>query len=287
MIDAFAESYARGETPIPCVACNQRVKFADLLEIARDSAPMRSPPAIMSPRARCAAGGRRYRAVDDERDQSYFLFATTRAQLDFLRFPLGDMAKAEVRALARRFGLPVAEKPDSQDICFVPRRQLCRRRREAAARRGRPGDIVDLDGRVLGRHDGVIHFTVGQRSGLGIAGRRAAVCGQARGRAAARRGRAARGAAHHAGIRCASVNWLGDGAVDDSPAAGATSREGAFDAPAGSGALVVDGGAAGRTGRWRGWRVAGPGLRVLRFGQRPGAGSRRRLHPFRGIARRD
>src|SRR5271169_3443738 len=138
VIDTFAESYASGETPVPCIECNRAIKFRDLLKTAR---------ALV-----CAA--------DAERDQSYFLFATTREQLDYLRFPLGDMTKPQVRELARRFGLTVADKHDSQDICFVPSGRytdIIGRLRPNAME---PGDIVDLDGGVLGRHHGIAHFTV-------------------------------------------------------------------------------------------------------------------------------
>lgn len=168
VIDRFAESYMAGETPIPCVACNQTVKFSDLLDTARSLGAdalatghyVRSRP-IGAHRAM-------YRPVDADRDQSWFLFATTQEQLDFLRFPLGGLTKTETRALARDFGLIVAEKHDSQDICFVPQGRYAdvieRLKPEAAT----PGEIVHVDGRVLGHHEGIIHYTVGQRRGLGI-----------------------------------------------------------------------------------------------------------------------
>ncbi len=169
VIDPFAESYVAGETPIPCVSCNQTVKFADLLETARDlgAAALATGHYIRSR----ANGAHRalFRPVDTDRDQSYFLFATTQEQIDFLRFPLGGMPKAEVRAAAARMGLAVAGKQDSQDICFVPEGRygdLIARLRPTAAT---PGDIVHLDGRVLGRHNGIVHYTVGQRRGIGIA----------------------------------------------------------------------------------------------------------------------
>jgi tRNA-uridine 2-sulfurtransferase len=169
VIEDFAAEYARGRTPIPCVRCNQKIKFADLLEIARDL----GADALATGHCvrRTGEGGdiQLHRAADPARDQSYFLFATTRAQLNFLRFPLGDLPKAQTRAVAQRFALPVAAKPDSQDICFVPegryRRIVERLRPEAAS----PGEIVDQSGRVLGRHDGIAGFTVGQRRGLGVA----------------------------------------------------------------------------------------------------------------------
>ena len=169
VIEPFAESYARGETPIPCVACNQTVKFADLLATARqlDAAAMATGHYVRSR----AVGGRRalFRPADLDRDQSYFLFATTQDQLDFLRFPLGDLTKDETRALARELGLSVADKHDSQDICFVPQGRYSDVVEKLKPGAVRPGEIVHVDGSVLGRHDGVIHYTVGQRRGLGIA----------------------------------------------------------------------------------------------------------------------
>jgi tRNA-specific 2-thiouridylase len=169
VIDDFVESYARGETPIPCIRCNERVKFRDLLAVARDLEADALATGHYVRRAMGRDGAELHQGADATRDQSYFLFATTRAQLDLLRFPLGDFAKTETRRLARRFGLPVAEKPDSQDICFVSDGDygaLVKRLKPEAAE---PGDIVDQRGRVLGRHQGVIHYTVGQRKGIGIA----------------------------------------------------------------------------------------------------------------------
>ncbi|MBI1182605.1 MAG: tRNA 2-thiouridine(34) synthase MnmA [Alphaproteobacteria bacterium] len=170
VMDDFADSYLRGETPIPCVRCNQTVKFRDLLETARDLGAACLATGHYVRRIGGPDGAELHRAADPAKDQSYFLFATTAGQLDFLRFPLGGMAKEETRAHAVRFGLPVADKPDSQDICFVPSGNygaVIERLRPGA---GAPGDIVHLDGRVLGRHDGVIHYTIGQRKGLGIGG---------------------------------------------------------------------------------------------------------------------
>jgi tRNA-uridine 2-sulfurtransferase len=170
VIDEFTDAYLRGETPIPCVRCNETVKFTDLLATARDLGADALATGHYVRRVVGPLGPELHRAIDTERDQSYFLFATTRPQLDFLRFPLGDLGKAQTRALAKRFALPVAEKPDSQDICFVPSgsyAQLVEKLRPGALS---PGEIVDVEGRVLGRHDGVINFTVGQRRGLGIAG---------------------------------------------------------------------------------------------------------------------
>jgi tRNA-specific 2-thiouridylase len=174
VINPFMESYAAGETPIPCVACNQTVKFADLLVTAKELGAdalatghyirSRPNPAPDSPSRRAL-----FRPADAERDQSYFLFATTQEQIDYLRFPLGGMPKPEVRALAAEMGLVVAAKADSQDICFVPQGKysdvITKLRPDAAL----AGDIVHLDGRVLGRHDGILHYTIGQRRGIGIA----------------------------------------------------------------------------------------------------------------------
>src|SRR5712691_2366036 len=161
VIDRFAASYVAGETPVPCVECNQSMKFRDLLDTARElGAKVLATGHYVASRALPDGGHGLYRARDAERDQSYFLFATTREQLDLLRFPLGDLTKAQTRELARRFGLAVADKHDSQDICFVPSgrySEVIERLKPGAAE---PGDIVDLDGRVLGRHDGIIHFTV-------------------------------------------------------------------------------------------------------------------------------
>jgi tRNA-specific 2-thiouridylase len=170
VIEEFADSYLAGETPIPCVRCNERVKFRDLLAVARDLGAEALATGHYVRRVEGPAGPELHAAVDDGRDQSYFLFATTRDQLDFLRFPLGGLPKRETRALAERFGLPVAAKPDSQDICFVPDGAYARvvgRLRPGAIE---PGEIVDLEGRVLGRHEGIINFTVGQRRGLHLGG---------------------------------------------------------------------------------------------------------------------
>jgi tRNA-uridine 2-sulfurtransferase len=169
VIEDFAESYRRGDTPIPCIRCNQRIKFRDLLGMARDLGASALATGHYVRRVTGPDGPELYRAEDMTRDQSYFLFATTRTELDFLRFPLGGFAKGETRALARRFGLAVADKPDSQDICFVPQGSYARLVEELRPEAGDPGEIVDMSGRVLGRHRGIAHFTVGQRKGLGIA----------------------------------------------------------------------------------------------------------------------
>jgi tRNA-uridine 2-sulfurtransferase len=169
VIEPFAESYAKGETPIPCVSCNQTVKFADLLRTAHElgATAMATGHYVRSRRL----GDRRalYRPRDIDRDQSYFLFATTQEQLDFLRFPLGDLGKDEVRAIAREMGLKVADKHDSQDICFVPQGRYSDVVEKLRPDAVRSGEIVHVDGRVLGRHEGVIQYTVGQRRGIGVA----------------------------------------------------------------------------------------------------------------------
>ena len=170
VIEPFADSYLAGETPIPCVACNQTVKFTDLLATAKELGAHCLATGHYAELRHGDSGPQLYRAADAERDQSYFLFATSREQLSYLRFPLGALPKASVRDLARRFALPVAETPDSQDICFVPTGRysdVIERLRPGAVE---PGDIVHVDGRILGRHKGIVHYTVGQRRGLGIAG---------------------------------------------------------------------------------------------------------------------
>ena len=170
VIDNFADTYARGETPVPCVQCNDKVKFADLMDMAHELGADALATGHYVRRIEGAHGAELHAAAEGARDQSYFLFATTRAQLDYLRFPVGDLPKAEVRAIAQELGLVTAAKPDSQDICFVPDGRyttVIDRLRPNAAR---PGEIVDAGGTVLGRHDGITHFTVGQRKGLGLSG---------------------------------------------------------------------------------------------------------------------
>jgi len=165
----FADSYLQGETPVPCVACNQKIKFHDLLETASNLGAGALATGHYVRSAPGAHGWELYRAADKERDQSYFLFATTREQLAFLRFPLGTLDKEATRKLARDFRLDVAEKSDSQDICFVPSgryTQVIERLRPGAAE---AGNIVHIDGRVLGRHGGIINYTIGQRKGIGVA----------------------------------------------------------------------------------------------------------------------
>ncbi|MGB6537287.1 MAG: tRNA 2-thiouridine(34) synthase MnmA [Xanthobacteraceae bacterium] len=214
VIDRFADSYIAGETPVPCVECNQSIKFRDLLETAQElGAKVLATGHYVASRALPGGGRGLFRAREAERDQSYFLFGTTRAQLELLRFPLGEHTKAQTREFARRFGLPVADKQDSQDICFVPAghyAQVIERLRPGAAG---PGDIIDIEGHVLGRHEGIIHFTVGQRRGLGIATGSplyvlrldAAACRVVVGpREALRTSR----------LRLREVNWLGDRTVE-------------------------------------------------------------------------
>jgi tRNA-uridine 2-sulfurtransferase len=220
VIEPFARAYVAGETPIPCVACNQHIKFADLFDTARDlGADVLATGHYVASRDDGRGGRALYRAADPERDQSYFLFATTREQLALLRFPLGAMPKAEVRELARRQGLAVAQKADSQDICFVPSGRYSQIIERLLPEAAAPGEIVHVDGRVLGRHAGIIHYTIGQRRGLGIAAadplyvialdaKRARVIVGPREALATRR------------IRLRDVNWLGEGRFEDIDPAG-------------------------------------------------------------------
>ncbi|HEY8581236.1 MAG TPA: tRNA 2-thiouridine(34) synthase MnmA, partial [Beijerinckiaceae bacterium] len=225
VIDPFAQSYAAGETPIPCVACNQHIKFADLFDTARDLGADVLATGHYIASAPLPEGGRGlFRAADAERDQSYFLFATTRAQLDLLRFPLGDLPKARVREIARDCGLVVADKPDSQDICFVPSGRYTEVIQKLRPDAAEPGDIVHVDGRVLGRHAGIMRYTIGQRRGLGLSDA-AASGGEplyvVRLEPAARRvvvGPRAALATRKVLLR--DVNWIGDGAFEATPAGG-------------------------------------------------------------------
>jgi len=169
VIEDFADAYLRGETPIPCVRCNQTVKFRDLLDVARDLGAEAMATGHYVRREVGPAGPELHRAVDLARDQSYFLFATTAEQLDYLRFPLGALPKPAVRAAAAELGLAVADKPDSQDICFVPEGRYTTVIDRLRPHGAEPGDIVHLDGRVLGRHEGVTRYTIGQRRGLNVA----------------------------------------------------------------------------------------------------------------------
>ena len=214
VIDRFAESYIHGETPVPCVECNMSIKFHDLLITARElGAKVLATGHYVASRQLPSGERGLYRAREEERDQSYFLFGTTREQLEILRFPLGERAKSETRELARKFGLVVADKHDSQDICFVPTghyADIIERLKPGAAE---AGEIVDLDGKVLGAHSGIIHFTVGQRRGLGIASsaplyvvrldaeQRRVVVGS-------------RDALRTSRIVLRDVNWIGDADID-------------------------------------------------------------------------
>jgi tRNA-specific 2-thiouridylase len=214
VIENFAESYALGETPVPCIECNRSVKFRDLLATARDlGAAALATGHYVASRRQTDGSRAMVCAADADRDQSYFLFATTREQLDYLRFPLGDLTKPQVRELARRFGLSVAEKHDSQDICFVPTGRYTDIVERLKPDAFEAGDIVDLSGRVIGRHHGIGHFTVGQRRGLGVAssapyyvvrldvaGRRVIV--------------GPRDALRMHRIALRDINWIGDGTLD-------------------------------------------------------------------------
>ena len=212
VIEEFADSYLAGETPIPCIRCNQTVKFRDLLGAAREMEADALVTGHYVQRVEGVGGPELHRAKDDVKDQSYFLFATTPEQLEFLRFPLGAMDKAETRRHAKRFNLAVADKPESQDICFVPDgsyADIVERLRPGAAD---PGDIVDLEDNVIGRHDGIIHFTVGQRRGLGIAAPEPLYVV----RVEADTGRVVAGPKHALlceNIEVDDINWLGSGDI--------------------------------------------------------------------------
>ncbi|MCB2097281.1 MAG: tRNA 2-thiouridine(34) synthase MnmA [Parvularculaceae bacterium] len=220
VMEDFADTYLAGATPIPCVRCNERVKFRDLMTVARDLGGAAMATGHYIRRVEGASGAELRRAHDASRDQSYFLFSTTREQLEFLRFPLGDLPKDEVRRIAGAFGLVVADKPDSQDICFVPEGKyasVVERLRPGSAE---PGDIVHVDGTLMGRHPGVIHYTVGQRRGLGVAtgeplfvvrldaGKRQVVVGP-------------REALMVRRIRLKEVSWIGDGPLENAARDGA------------------------------------------------------------------
>ncbi|MBU0779455.1 MAG: tRNA-specific 2-thiouridylase [Loktanella salsilacus] len=171
VIDEFADSYLAGATPVPCIRCNERVKFKDLLQTARELDADCMATGHYIQRKMGTDGAELHQAADANRDQSYFLFSTTSEQLDYLRFPLGHLhSKAETRALALKFGLTVADKPDSQDICFVPNGNYAAVIQKLRPGAAEPGDIVDVNGTVLGQHNGVLHYTIGQRRGLGIGG---------------------------------------------------------------------------------------------------------------------
>jgi tRNA-specific 2-thiouridylase len=211
VIERFADEYARGRTPIPCVSCNQGVKFTDLFSLARDLGADCLATGHYVRRVAGSNGAELHRAADPARDQSYFLFATTREQLDFLRFPLGSLAKAAVREVARELALAVAEKPDSQDICFVPDGDYARVVEKVRPEAAQGGEIVDRDGRVLGEHGGLIHFTVGQRRGLDLGGQREPLYVL---RLEPERRRVVVGPRQALAVRAArleGVNWLGEG----------------------------------------------------------------------------
>lgn len=170
VMEGFADSYLRGETPIPCVVCNRQIKFGRLMEVAREKGAVALATGHYARRLLGQEGGSAelHRGANSSRDQSYFLFALSQQQIDFLRFPLGDLSKDQTRALAAQYALPVASKPDSQDICFVPGGDYVSVLEKLRPGSVLSGDIVDEQGRVLGRHEGVVHFTVGQRKGLNL-----------------------------------------------------------------------------------------------------------------------
>ncbi len=220
VIEPFARAYVAGETPIPCVACNQHMKFADLFEASKDLGAdiLATGHYVVSDDD--GQGARAlYRAADAERDQSYFLFATTRDQLALLRFPLGALPKPEVRALAHEFGLAIADKADSQDICFVPAGHYSEMIERLMPGAAEAGDIVHIDGRVLGRHAGILHYTIGQRRGLGIAAAEPlyVVALDARG---ARVVVGPRQALETHRIHLRDVNWIGEGGFAEIPSRG-------------------------------------------------------------------
>jgi tRNA-specific 2-thiouridylase len=168
VIDNFVDSYLKGETPIPCVQCNQTVKFKDLFKVAKD---LKADALITGHYVKSVTSGNEtnmYRAIDENRDQSYFLFNTTREQLNYLRFPLGGMLKDETRSIAKELDLNVADKPDSQDICFVPSGDYASVIRKFRPDSLKKGNIKNLDGKVIGVHDGIINFTIGQRKGIKV-----------------------------------------------------------------------------------------------------------------------
>ncbi|MEO0999307.1 MAG: tRNA 2-thiouridine(34) synthase MnmA [Pseudomonadota bacterium] len=221
VIDEFADAYLAGATPVPCIRCNERVKFRDLLETAEELGADCMATGHYIRRAVGPAGPELHMAADPARDQSYFLFSTTRRQLDYLRFPLGGLkTKAETRALAAEFGLSVADKPDSQDICFVPNGSYAAVIEKLRPGAAEPGEIVDLSGRVLGTHPGVIHYTIGQRRGLGIGGT-AEPLYVVRLDADARRVIVGpREALATRRVPVKEVNWLGDGPFEAAPEGG-------------------------------------------------------------------
>ena len=220
VIEPFARAYVSGETPIPCVACNQHMKFVDLFAAAKDLGADVLATGHYVVSADHGEGGRAlYRAFDPDRDQSYFLFATTREQLDMLRFPLGSLPKPEVRALARQFSLTVADKADSQDICFVPAGHYSDMIERLLPGSSEPGDIVHVDGRLMGRHAGILHYTIGQRRGLGIASAEPLYV-IALDAAAARVVVGPRSALATPRVQLRDFNWIGPGRLEALPAEG-------------------------------------------------------------------
>ena len=219
VIDPFAESYALGETPIPCVTCNQTVKFADLLETAKNLGADALATGHYIRARQNGAHREMLRPVDANRDQSYFLFATTQEQLDYLRFPLGGLDKPQVRKIAEDMGLVVASKQDSQDICFVPQGKYSDVIAKLKPNAVMAGDIVHLDGRVLGRHEGIVNYTIGQRRGIGVAtGEPIFVVHLDAKHARVIVGPREALETHKVVLR--AVNWLGDGALENIPANG-------------------------------------------------------------------
>jgi tRNA-specific 2-thiouridylase len=213
VIEDFADAYARGETPIPCVRCNEKVKFADLMDTARELGAEALATGHYVRRVEGPNGAELHAAQDATRDQSYFLFATTQAQLDYLRFPLGDMEKSAVRALAAELNLITAAKPDSQDICFVPEGRYTSIVEKLRPDAARPGEIVDQAGTVLGRHDGIFHFTVGQRKGLGLSGNEEPLFVLKLDAPSARVVVGPREALLTAALAIGESNWLGEGSL--------------------------------------------------------------------------
>jgi tRNA (5-methylaminomethyl-2-thiouridylate)-methyltransferase len=278
VIEEFADAYVRGETPIPCVACNQTVKFADLLSRAKalGAACLATGHYIACVDRGDGSGHRDLRTpADMNRDQSYFLFQTTQAQADYLRFPLASFTKDETRDFARQMGLAIADKPDSQDICFVPDGNYVPVIERLRPEAGQPGDIVHEDGRVLGRHKGIVHYTIGQRRGIGIAAAEPLVCDAA----GCGHGNGGCGAEVGAGARrdCASrCELAGRGRAGGRAGAG----EDPLDAAAGACGVAGRRGRAAVRGAGRGGVrcVAGPGLCFLRWGGKWCTGAWRRLY---------
>jgi tRNA-specific 2-thiouridylase len=219
VIDEFADSYLAGATPVPCIRCNERVKFKDLLGTARDLEADCMATGHYIQRKMGPHGAELHCAADASRDQSYFLFSTTPEQLDYLRFPLGHLpSKDETRALAAKYGLPVAMKPDSQDICFVPNGDYAAVIEKLRPGAAEPGEIVDTDGNVLGQHEGVIHYTIGQRRGLGIGGLADPLYVVKLDPDARRVIVGPKEALATRIVPVREINWLGDGAMMDEPA---------------------------------------------------------------------